>query len=180
MLGNIQNWFHREISDDAVLNGWENQIDDILGINLRFEYAKTFKTGKVYDLSFVLDNSFGNIFIYTEPALLFRLGRFNEIGSSVSLNNGLLSSSTGKGEFFIELAARLKLSAFNATIQDNIFGDNSIFTQDEISNAIFNAVGGINYSKRNWMVKAKYYYSMGEINSNENHFYATLSAAYRW
>ena len=31
--GNVQNWFHREITGDPTLSGWEDQIGDILGIN---------------------------------------------------------------------------------------------------------------------------------------------------
>ena len=177
--GNIQNWFHREITGDPVLDGWDNQIGDILGINLRMEYAKTFKAGKKYDLSFVLDNSIGNIFLYTEPAILLRLGTFNNIGSSMALSNGVLSNTGGK-EFFVDFSARVKLSAFNATIQGNIFEDDSFFTQDEINNLIFNAFVGANYSKEKWMFKAKYFYTAGEINSNDNHVYITISGAYRW
>ena len=58
--------------------------------------------------------------------------------------------------------------------------ESNIVIQDAINNAIFNIIGGINFLKKKWMIRARYNYSMGKINSNKNHFYTTLSTAYRW
>jgi hypothetical protein len=177
--GNFQNWFHREVSRDLTVDGWDNQIGDIFGLNIKLEYVRNIIKRQWYDLNVIIDNSIGNIFMYSEPALLLRIGQFNTVGESTSLNNGLLNSSASK-EFFIEVAAKLKLSLYNATIQGDIFKNDSLFEQNEINNAIFNAHFGLVYSRPKWTLKAKYFYSDGEINSNDNHFYMTFSGALRW
>lgn len=177
--GDFQNWFHREISRDLTIDGWDDQIGDIFGLNTKLEYARHIFNKRWYDLNVVIDNSIGNIFMYSEPALVFRMGQFNAIGESTSIDNGLLASKDAK-EFFIEAAAKLKLSLYNATIQGDIFKNDSLFEQNEINNAIFNAHFSLVYSRSKWMLKAKYFYSDGEINSNDNHFYMTFSGALRW
>lgn len=177
--GNFQNWFHREVSRDLTIDGWDDQIGDIFGVNFKLEYVRNIIKRSWYDLNAVIDNSIGNIFIYSEPALLLRIGHFNAIGESVSVNNSLLSQSKQK-ELFFEVSAKLKWSFFNATIQGDIFKNDSLFKQDEINNAIFNAHFGIVYSRPKWMLRAKYFYSDGEINSNDSHIYMMFSGALRW
>lgn len=178
-VGNFQNWFHREVSRDLTIDGWDDQIGDMLGVNLRLEYVRQLLHRKQWDLNVMIDNSIGNIFLYTEPAVLLRIGQFNAIGESVAKQNNLLKHTASK-EFFLEASARLKLSLFNATIQRNIFKNESLLKQDQINNAIFNAHVGLVYSKPKWVLKAIYFYSDGEITSNDNHFYMTFSGALRW
>ncbi|TPN83362.1 lipid A-modifier LpxR family protein [Aquimarina algicola] len=175
--GNLQNWFHREITGDATLN-WDNQIGDIFGVNFRFEYARTLKRYSWFDISAVLNSSLGNIFIYAEPALLFRFGKFQNIGNSIALNNQILSAKKDT-EFFIDASFRYKFSGYNATLEGDIFND-SLFSSEVINNLIFNAYGGVNFVKNHWVLQMRYYYANGEFDNGQNHRYVSVVAGYRF
>ncbi len=174
----IQNWFHREITDDVELQGWENQIPDQLGINLRANYGFDLKHTKLLDIYGTINSSIGNIDTYVKPAIHFRFGKFEPIQYSVGQDNQLLGKRK-QVEYYLDTGFGAKFSIYDATVQGNIF-DNSLFEQDEINNILFNGYFGFCVLKNGTSIEFKYHLTTGELNSGDTHRYATLSFAQRF
>ncbi len=177
--GEVQNWFHRTISNDPELSGWEDQLPNQLGVNIRAQLGKSFYGAKWFDSYYMADVSIGTIFIYAEPTVGIRIGKFEDLGKSISQDNQLMGS-TDQMEYFFELGGGIRLSAYNATIQGNIFENTSLLTQEEINNSIFQSQMGINLLWKRFAAKVVYHLSTGELTSTETHRYAELKITYRF
>lgn len=177
--GDIQNWFHGEIIDDVELQGWENQIPNQLGINVRGKYGFEITDGNRFDMYSTIDVSLGNIYIHGRPMVHFRLGNFQPIQYSVGQDNQLLGKKN-QNEFYFDTGFGAKLSAFNATIQGNLFDNDSLITLDEINNLVFNGYFGLCFLKNKTSIEFKYHLATGELKSSEVNRYAALSFAQRF
>ncbi len=172
----IQNWFHREITGDVELQGWENQLPNQLGINLRGKYGFEVIEGNWFDMYSTMDASIGNIYIYGRPMIHFRIGNFEPVQHSVGQDNQLLGKKK-QSEFYFDTGFGVKVSAYNATIQGNLFDNDSLFDQDEINNLIFNGYFGLCFLKNKTSIEFKYHLATGELKSSEVNRYASLSFA---
>jgi hypothetical protein len=175
--GRVQNWFHETISNDAFVD-WDGQIPNQLGVNITSAYAH-----KLYNLGWIdsygrVDASVGNIFTYVRPQLNLRVGKFNRIGESVANQNGMLSPAN-TSEFFLEYGLGWKLSAYNATVQGNIFKENNRNSK-EINNTIFLMHLGLNFSYKRFGVLFKYQYGTGEFERTQVHRFGALRLLYRF
>jgi hypothetical protein len=173
----VQNWFHESISNDAFVN-WDGQIPNQLGLNITSSYAQ-----KIYGFSWIdtyarADASIGTIFTYLRPQFNIRIGKFNGIGESIATQNGLLAS-TEHPEFFLEYGLGWKLSAYNATVQGNMFR-NDDRTVKEINNTVFMMHLGLNLSYKRLSVLFKYQYGTGEFERTQEHRYGALRLLYRF
>lgn len=175
--GAIQNWFHRN-TGNTILD-WDNQIPNQLGVNLIGLFAHELLVTNAFDIYGSADASLGNIFTYVLPKLNFRVGWFNPIGESVSTQNGLLSSKQ-KAEVFFDYGVGMKFSAYNATVQGNLFQEDEFDRYDEINNTIFRMHFGFNYSYRRFALAFKYHYSTGEFEQTRIHRYGALRLLYRF
>lgn len=175
--GAIQNWFHRN-TGNTILD-WDNQIPNQLGVNLTSTYAHELLVTKVFDSYGSADASLGNIFTYVLPKLNFRVGWFNPISESVATQNGLLSSNQ-KAEAFFEYGLGMKFSAYNATVQGNLFKEDAFDRFDEINNTIFRMHFGFNHSYRQFALAFKYHYSTGEFEQTRIHRYGAFRLLYRF
>lgn len=175
--GAFQNWFHDLTGDTQV--DWSNQIGNFFGFNLKGRYARTLYGTKSFDIYGLADASLGNIYVYLDPSVSFRLGKFNPIQRSIAQHNELLADRTTK-EFFFELNGGMRISAINATIQGDIFDGQRLFSQDDIENLVFHAHMGLFYTGRRFSYSLRYVYSSGEIVENRSHRYAMVTAAYRF
>lgn len=176
--GELQNWFHRLI-DDVELQGWEDQLPNQLGVNLKGAYGRSLYARKSFDFYATIDASLGNIYIYAEPMVNLRLGKFAAIQNSVAQNNQLLASKN-QIEYFMDLGIGFKTSAYNATIQGNMFQKNDLFSQDEINNFLFTSYVGLNFLYKAASFKLKYNISTGTLNSSDINRYGALSIALRF
>lgn len=177
--GNIQNWFHRKFTGDPILDGWKNQIGDMIGVNVRFDYFKPVYTSNLFDISLKWENSLGNIFMYSEPNAVFRFGKFNPYHQSAATNNGLLFKNNTT-EFFMEMGLAAKVSTYNATLQGNIFKDDDIFKQDEINNLILNGKIAAILAYKRYTASIRYYWSDGEFNNGDRHQYITILTSFKF
>lgn len=176
--GEIQNWFHRLI-DDVELQGWEDQLPNQLGVNIKGSYGFKLYERKSFDLYGTVDASLGNIFIYAQPMLNARLGKFAAIQNTIAQSNQLLAPKN-QVEYFMDLGVGVKTSAYNATIQGNMFSNNNLFSQDEINNFIFTSYVGVNVLYQATSLKLKYNISTGTLNSSDVNRYGALSIAQRF
>ncbi len=177
--GDIQNWFHG-ISGDDELQGWEeDQLPNQFGFNLRAKYGFEMSQGKLFDLYGTVDASLGNIYIHARPMLHARFGKFESIQYSVAQDNQLLGKKE-QTEYYIEAGLGAKVSAYNATVQGNIFDNNDLFSQDEINNFIFNGYFGLAFSHKKTSIKIRYHLTTGELMSSELNRYGAISIAQRF
>lgn len=176
--GEIQNWFHRLI-DDVELQGWENQLPNQLGLNLKGSYGFELYKRKSFDVYGSVNGSLGNIYIYVQPMVNARVGKFASIKSSIAQSNQLLAEKN-QVEYFMDLGVGVKGSAYNATIQGNIFENNDLFSQGEINNFIFTSYVGLNVLYKATSLKLKYNISTGTLNSSDINRYGALSIAQRF
>lgn len=161
------------------LEGWEDQLENQLGINLRGEYGLALLARKSFDMYTTVEGSIGNIHIYARPMIHFRLGKFMPIQYSVARQNQLLGKR-GQEEFFLDLGLGSKISAYDATVSGNIFKGNELFEQKDINNFIFNGYLGLSYFKDRWSAVIKYHLNTSALNSSGINKFAVLSFGYRF
>lgn len=178
--GAIQNWFHREISGDPELKGWGiKQIPNELGVNLKAQYGINVVMSGLFNLYGTFDASVGNIGIYGRPMANIRFGKFAPIQYSVAHDNQLLAPKK-QSEIYFATGLGAEVSAYNATVQGNIFKNEDPFSQKDINNLIFNAYFGVSFLRNRTSVQLKYHLTTGELISSEANRYATLSIAQRF
>ena len=176
--GDLQNWVHEHISGDVFVEGWDKQVPNQLGINMITSYSRElFRLGS-FDSYLTTSAAVGNIYTYLWPKLNFRIGRFLPMQQSVALNNSILAPSNGY-ELFFGFGTGVKLSAYDATLQGNLFKDDTFLTSEDVNNAGLTAHMSLNYSKNRWSGKMSYHYSAGDIENDDNHFFGRIVVLYR-
>lgn len=177
--GDIQNWVHEHISGDRFVDGWDEQIPNQAGINMVTSYSrKLLGTMDLWDSYLTVSAAVGNIYTYFWPQFNFRIGRFLPISQSISLNNAILSPPDGY-ELFFEIGPGVKLTAYDATLQGNLFKEDTFLNAEEVNNMTPTAQMSINYLKKRWSGKISYHYSAGDITNGDSHFFGRILLAYR-
>ena len=176
--GDIQNWFHKHVTRDPVLEGWDKQIPNQVGINMVASYSRRLLGGRFWDGYMTARGAVGNIYTYFAPQINFRIGRFLPISQSLALRNTILSPPDAH-ELFFEIGPGIRLMAYDATLQGNLFRDNAFLNAEEVNNISLTARMSLNYSKKRWSGRLSYHYSSGDINNNDGHFFARILLAYR-
>lgn len=177
--GDIQNWFHRQISGDAELDGWdENQLPNQFGFNIRGKYGMDITNNGLLNIYGTMDASLGNVYINARPMIHARFGKFEDIQYSVGQDNQLLGKKK-QTEYYIDTGVGVKASAYNATVQGYIFDNNDLFAQDDINNFLFNGYFGLCFLKNKTSIEIKYHLTTGELESSEVNRYGTVSIAQR-
>jgi len=176
----VQNWFHEDVSGDIKLQGWENQVPNQLGVNLKANYYRSLIRKGWYDFFGSAELSVGNVRSYIDPELYLRLGRFYDISKTTSLNNSILQPKDGV-EYFVQASAGFKAIANDATLQGNIFSnteDNRLL--DEIDHTIFHANFGA-YVAYHWFnFGMVYHISSGEISTIKTHSYVSVNLDFKF
>jgi len=173
----VQNWVHKQITNDVRVD-WDGQINDQFGLNLTGVYARHIYGIGWADVYSHTAASIGNIHTYLAPKLNFRLGQFNSVDRSMATRNAVLTD-TGKPEYFLEYGVGLKVSGYNATVQGNLFGEDSS-TMKTINHGVFLMHFGINLSYKRLGVLFKYQYSTGEFPGTQVHRYGSINLLYRF
>lgn len=176
-VDDIQNWVHQRITNDAKVD-WSEQIPNQLGVNLRGTYTHQLYNIGWLDTYTTAEVAFGNIFTYLKPQLNFRIGQFNWITQSIATNNRMFAPKK-KSELFLEYGLGYKLSAYNATVQGNIFG-NGRNRDNDINHTVFSMHLGLNVAFNNWGMTFNYHYSTGEFEKTQVHRYGALRLFYRF
>ena len=176
--GDIQNWFHKHVTGDPVLEGWDKQIPNQAGINMVASYSTRLLGGHFWDGYMTARGAVGNIYTYFAPQINFRIGRFLPISQSLALHNSILSPSDAH-ELFFEIGPGIRLTAYDATLQGNLFRENAFLNAEQVNNISLTARMSVNYSKNRWSGQINYHYSSGDINNNDGHFFGRILMAYR-
>ncbi|MFI8378242.1 lipid A-modifier LpxR family protein [Leeuwenhoekiella sp. NPDC079379] len=176
--GEIQNFIHQYVSYDILVNQWDDQIPNKLGVNLNASYASEIFNTKWMGIYGKADASVGTIFTFVEPALHFRLGKFETISKTNSQRNTLLAR--GAKEFFVEGSLAAKYSVYNATIEDADANGTILVPDDLVNHLYLNASLGAFISLKRYSLGLKWNYTDGEIKGNKPHRYIVLKGSYRF
>ncbi len=117
----IQDWFHKKITGDGILQGWEFQIPDQPIFNLNFDafYDLTPQFSGV-DIFMGANSKLGNLYIETTPVVGLRLGKFGQLRPDyLPAKSGKFMSKTS--EIFLKSTFSTTFAAFDATAQGNLF-----------------------------------------------------------
>lgn len=169
--GNFQNWMHANVTNDEKVEGWNNQVSDRLGFNVVLDYYKPLHRSRWYDIYYAVHGVLGNIFLQSEGALGFRLGKTNEINTSSTVGNELLNNER---EYFLEIKPAVKLVGYDATLQSKPAIDSDI-----INNFRFSPEFSLNYSGGNFTLRMIYFYETNSLLNTKNHRYGRLAIRYR-
>jgi len=178
--GDIQDWFHSKVSGDTVLQGWEDQIPNQLGVNLKMDYFRSIHRNGWYDVFGSVEASLGNVRTYVFPKLYVRVGKFNDITKTTSLNNSLFQSKKDI-EYYVQASLGFKAIANDATLQGNIFSDsNDTRTLDHIDHTTIHANFGGFAAYQRFNLGVLYHFNSGEIDSIKTHSYVSINLDYKF
>lgn len=176
----IQNYFHRNISGDTPIKGWDRQIPNQLGVNLKAEYIRDFYTAGNFNFFGSAEVSLGNIDTYIFPKVQVRYGKFNPISETTSLKNTVLAPEN-TFEFFVQASVGAHFIAADATFQGNIFSSrNDDRRLENIQAASFQGRFGAYATVHRFAVAMVYYFDTGLIKSISTHSYVAITGSFRF
>ncbi|WP_405206918.1 lipid A-modifier LpxR family protein [Aquimarina sp. LLG6339-5] len=177
--GEIQTWFHENITDDPVYDGWQFQLEDQFLFNLKSSFTYDLYPNSKWFSTYVGGNVYlGNLYIRATPQAGFRIGKFESITKSSGFQNSLLLPKK-HSELFFQFNAETRFIAYNATIQGNLF-DEKAYGINDLNNISWHLRSGLYYSLNKISINFIYHWSTGVLNSTENHGYGTFNVAYRF
>ncbi|MEO9484405.1 MAG: lipid A deacylase LpxR family protein [Ekhidna sp.] len=111
--------------------GWQYEINDAPIINTYGTYAHTLFGGKSLDVMSESNLALGTTFTHIRQELTVRLGTFKPIQHSTHYNGvlGIENKAPGNHEFYFFLSPGMEYVAYNATIEGNLIGKESIYTE---------------------------------------------------
>lgn len=178
--GEIQNWFHRKVSGDTPLEGWDRQIPNQLGVNLKANYIRDFYTIGNFNFFGSAEASLGNIDTYIFPEMHVRYGKFNSLSETTSLKNTVLAPEDAV-EFFVQASAGAHFIATDATLQGNIFSSRDDDRRlNDIQAASFQGRLGAYATLHQFAFASVYYFDTGLIKSIRTHSYVAITGSFRF
>lgn len=111
--------------------GWKYEINDAPIINTYGTYAQTILNGKILDLISESNMALGTTFTHVRQELMVRFGTFKPIQNSTQYNGvtGIKNTEPNIHEFYFFLSPGVEYAAYNATIEGNWLGKESIYTE---------------------------------------------------
>ncbi|MFD2564737.1 lipid A-modifier LpxR family protein [Aquimarina rubra] len=177
--GEIQTWFHENITGDPVYDGWQFQLEDQFIFNFKSTFIYDFNpTSKWFHTYLGGTVHLGNLHIRAAPQAGFRIGKYESIANSSGFHNSLLLPKKNS-ELFFKFNIETRFIAYNATIQGNLF-DEKAYGVDDLNNISWHLSSGLYYSINSLSINFIYLWSTGVLNNTENHGYGTFNVAYRF
>ncbi|WP_378173125.1 lipid A-modifier LpxR family protein [Aquimarina sp. SS2-1] len=177
--GEIQTWFHENITGDPVYDGWQFQLEDQFIVNFKSSFAYDFNPENKWFHTYLVGTAHvGNLYIRAAPQAGFRIGKYEGIANSSGFHNSLLLPKKNS-ELFFKFNIETRFIAYNATIQGNLFDDKA-YGVDDLNNISWHLSSGLYYSVSSFSINFIYLWSTGILNKTENHGYGTFNVAYRF
>ena len=175
----VQDWVHKNISDDLPYDGWQFQLKDQLLVNLNFEYLYDFNPNNKWLNFYGMGNvKLGNLHIQASPSVGIRFGKFEKSMYSTSFKNELLSSKKAS-EFFFQMAIEPRITIFNATIQGDLFNSRNNALSD-LNTLTWHMSNGIYFLKNRFSFNITYFWETGVVEASDNHVYGTIGGSFRF
>ena len=128
--GNLQFEWHKTFGMQLPL-GWKYEINDAPIINAYGTYAQTLLNGKILDLTSESNMALGTTFSFARQEFMVRFGKFKSIQNSTQYDGvlGIENKGPANHEFYFFLSPGSEYVAYNATIEGNLIGKESIYTE---------------------------------------------------
>lgn len=169
------------------LNGWQYQVNNELGINLKLNslvFLHRSKDKKV-DFSLPLEARIGNTFSGLKYGLLFRTGTLNPLYHSVATNSNIsvkADKNINEKEFYFFLQPAIDVVIYDATIKGGLFrSDKGPITFKSKPIILSNEIG-VAYAKNRWTVDFSVIVKSKETKSmvHSTHQYGSFDLYYRF
>ncbi|MEP1033432.1 lipid A-modifier LpxR family protein [Ekhidna sp.] len=128
--GDLQYEWHKTFGMQLPL-GWDYEINNAPIVNTYGTYAVTLATGKDLDLFSESNLALGTTFTHMRQEFTIRVGTFKPIQHSTHYNGvlGIENKEPGNHEFYFFISPGVEYAAYNATIEGNLIGKESIYTE---------------------------------------------------
>ncbi|WP_425391020.1 lipid A-modifier LpxR family protein [Ekhidna sp.] len=128
--GDLQYEWHKTFGMQLPL-GWQYEINDAPIINTYGTYAKTLVGTEGTEVISESNLALGTTFTHIRQELMIRMGNFKPIQNSTQYNGvvGIENKGPGNHEFYLFISPGLEYVAYNATIEGNLIGKESIYTE---------------------------------------------------
>lgn len=111
--------------------GWEYEINNAPIINTYGTYATTLASGEVLNLISESNLALGTTFSHIRQEIMVRFGTFKPLKHSTQYNAlpGIINDGPGMQEFYFFLSPGVEYIGYNATIEGNLWGAESMYTE---------------------------------------------------
>ena len=130
LTGDLQYNWHKAFGMQLPL-GWDYEINNAPIINFYGSYAKGLASSTNLDLTAESNVALGTTFTHLRQELMVRFGTIKPINQSTQYNGvlGIENKGPGNHEFYFFMSPGLEYVAYNATIEGNLIGKESIYTE---------------------------------------------------
>lgn len=129
--GDLQYHWHKTFGMQLP-QGWDYEINDAPIINTYWTYATSLASSETLELLSESNAALGTTFTHVRQELVIRFGTFKSIQHSTQYNGvlGIENDGPGNHEFYFFLSPGIEYVAYNATIEGNLIGKESIYTEE--------------------------------------------------
>lgn len=169
-------------------SGWQYQVDNSLVLNLSAEYNRLLARGSWIDVSFTGYANLGNGFSGAGLGPLFRLGNFNQLFNSVSMQSTAIQPGSvaplHTHELFFYYKPQFNLIAYDATVQGSLFSSRSPSSMEvtlDPERFVFSNQLGIGYSGKRFVVDAAAILHTKDVKQMvQSHQWGSVTLLYRF
>ncbi len=181
---NVQQYIHR-VMGFRQHGGWENQLQNELGINGRYTIAKHIFSSKKkqwYQVVPMVEATVGNTFTYAKVGTFISVGWMNKLNNGALFNAQMLSTEANakkKFELFFSFQPQLTAYAYNATVQGGLFTNDA--NANNIHRLVYQQNWQIVYAEKNFTGKlgVSYLTPEGTLQQRPQRF-GTISIGYQF
>ncbi|TAF47244.1 MAG: lipid A deacylase LpxR family protein [Sphingobacteriales bacterium] len=169
------------------INGWQFQLNNAFGINLKTNYQRLLyrSQNKKTDFALPLTLNVGSTFTGASAGLLFRIGNINPFYQSIAAESTVtvstLSYKVKAQEFYFYAKPIINLVVYDATIQGGMFKSHQNEVVYQPVSWVFRSEVGIGYSKNRISLHASVIFKTPEIKSTaSSHKYGMVAMLFRF
>lgn len=130
LTGDLQYHWHKTFGMQLPL-GWDYEINNAPIINTYGTYGRKLASSTNIDLTSESNIALGTTFTHLRQELMVRFGTIKPINQSTQYNGvlGIENNGPGVHEFYFFMSPGVEYVAYNATIEGNLIGKESIYTE---------------------------------------------------
>lgn len=162
---------------------WQYQLQPAWGITGNVAWSPQIvdrsKTKNI-DLKPIIGASLGNMFTNAMVGSALLVGRFNDNASSAFWNNHA-GQTKKEREFFVYVYPAIYLQAYNATVQGNIFKQDTTLAPGRLNPFFFQGRLGVMYARNRFVFGyTAIYENKQSLTQRYPQYYGSIQIAYRW
>ena len=172
--GDLQYEWHKTFGMQLPL-GWDYEINNAPIINTYATFAHSLASGEILDLFTESNVALGTSFTHVRQEFAVRFGTFKPIQQSTHYNGvlGIKNKGPANHEFYFFLSPGFEYVIYNATIEGNWIGSESIYTETTVP-GVFQMRAGIMASWTKFDFALLYYRRTKETTEATFHKYVGI------